>query len=77
MKLLRRQQAADYLSERGLRTSKITMARQAMTGEGAKYTLIGRTAYYTQEWLDELLESQLKPHTHAYAHMNDLGGGNE
>lgn len=77
MKLLRRQQAADYLSERGLRTSKITMARQAMTGEGAKYTLIGRTAYYTQEWLDEWLESQLKPHTHAYAHMNDLGGGNE
>ena len=71
MKLLRRQQAADYLSERGLRTSKITMARQAMTGEGAKYTLIGRTAYYTQEWLDEWLESQIKPHTHAYAHMNE------
>ena len=73
MKLLRRQQAAEYLSERGLRTSKITLARQAMTGEGAQYTLIGRTAYYKPEWLDEWLETQIKPHTHAYAHMTDKG----
>ena len=76
-KLLTRKQASEYLTSLGLRSSKMTMARQAMTGEGAKYTLIGRTAYYTQEWLDEWLESQIKPHTHAYAHMNDLGGDDE
>ena len=47
----------------------MTLARLAMTGEGPSYALIGRTAYYQQEWLDEWLESQLKPQTHSYAHM--------
>ena len=45
------------------------LARHAMSGTGAKYTIIGRTAYYTEEWLDEWLKSQLKPDTHAFAHM--------
>jgi len=64
-KLLTRNQAAEYLKSLGLRSSRMTLARQAMTGEGAKYVLIGRTAYYQQEWLDEWLESQLKPQAHS------------
>ena len=63
-KLLTRNQAAEYLKSLGLRSSKMTLARQAMSGEGAKYVLIGRTSYYTKEWLDEWLESQMKPQTH-------------
>jgi hypothetical protein len=69
MKLLRREEAAQYLKSKGLRASNIMLARHAMSGTGAKYTIIGRTAYYTEEWLDEWLKSQLKPDTHAFAHM--------
>lgn len=69
MKLLTREQSATYLKQCGLRASKMTLARLAMTGEGPSYALIGRTAYYQQEWLDEWLKSQLKPQTHSYAHM--------
>ena len=67
--LLNRKQAADYLMSIGLKISKQTMAIQAMQGTGPKYALIGHTAYYKQEWLDEWLESQLKPNAHAFAHM--------
>ena len=44
MKLLRREEAAQYLKAKGLRASKIMLARHAMSGTGAKYTIIGRTA---------------------------------
>ena len=67
--LLNRKQAADYLTSLGLKISKQTMAIQAMRGTGAKYALIGHTAYYKREWLDEWLESRLKPNAHAFAHM--------
>ena len=67
--LLNRKQAADYLTSLGLKISKQTMAIQAMRGTGAKYALIGHTAYYKQEWLDEWLDDQLKPNAHSFAHM--------
>ena len=69
MKLLTREQSATYLKDCGLRASRMTLARLAMSGEGPRYTLIGRTAYYKKEWLDEWLESQLKPNAHSFAHM--------
>ena len=69
MKLLRREEAAQYLKSKRLRASKIMLARHAMFGKGVKYTIIGRTAYCTEEWLDEWLKSQLKPDTHAFAYM--------
>lgn len=72
-RLLRREEAAQYLTEQGLRTSKVTLARQAMIGAGAKYTLIGKTAYYTKEWLDEWIESKLKPHNHTLFHKSQNG----
>ena len=52
MKLLTREQSATYLKDCGLRASRMTLARLAMSGEGPRYALIGRTAYYQQEWLD-------------------------
>ena len=67
--LINRKQAADYLKSLGIRSSKVTLARLAMTGDGPKYTLIGRTAYYKPEWLDEWLGSQITPHSHSLAHM--------
>ena len=73
MKLLTREQSATYFKQCGLRASKMTLARLAMTGEGPRYVLIGRTAYYQQEWLDEWLKGQIKPQTHSYAHMVQRG----
>lgn len=73
MKLLTREQSATYLKGCGLRASRMTLARLAMSGEGPRYALIGRTAYYQQEWLDEWLESQLKPNAHSFAHMQKEG----
>ena len=67
--LFTRKKAAHYLGTQGLRSSQSSLARLAMTGEGPKYTLIGRTAYYKPEWLDEWLESQITPHSHSLAHM--------
>ena len=69
MKLLTREQSATYLKDCGLRVSRMTLARLAMSGEGPRYALIGRTAYYQQEWLDEWLESQLQPNAHSYMHL--------
>jgi len=69
IELLTRIDAADYLRERGVRSSHTTLARLAMGGKGPKYTLIGRKAYYKPEWLDEWLESQITPHSHSLAHM--------
>ena len=69
IELLSRKDAAIYLQDRGVRSSHTTLARLAMGGEGPKYTLIGRTAYYKPEWLDEWLESQITPHSHSLAHM--------
>ena len=69
MTILKRHEAALYLRSKGLRSSKITLAKLAMTGEGPKYALIRGTAYYKPEWLDQWLDSQLKPQTHSFAHM--------
>ena len=73
--LLNRKKSASYLNDKGVRSSSITLARLAMTGDGPKYTLIGRTAYYKPEWLDEWLESQITPHSHSLAHMLSKNGG--
>ena len=69
MKLLTREQSATYLKDCGLRASRMTLARLAMSGEGPRYTLIGRTAYYQQEWLDEWLENILEPNAHSFMHL--------
>lgn len=74
-RLLNRKEAAEYLNGLGLPSSPTTLARQAMTGSGAKYTLINRRAFYKPEWLDEWVAEQITPHKHSSAHMNDYKGG--
>ncbi len=61
--LLTREEAAEYLRSIGFKTSKVTLAKMAMYNNGPKYAIIRKSSYYTQEWLDEWLESQLKPQT--------------
>ena len=74
--LLTRRKAAQYLEAQGIRSSRSTLARAAMGGDGPQYVLIGRTAYYKTEWLDQWLEAQLVPHSHSLAHaMAKMGRG--
>ena len=65
--LLTRKNAAEYLSQKGIRSSNASLARAAMGGDGPQYVLIGRTAYYKTEWLDQWLEAQMLPHSHSLA----------
>lgn len=67
--LYNRDDAARYLSQIGLRVSKVTLARMAMEGSGPPYSLIRGGAYYTRDALDQWLDKQLKPKTHSFAHM--------
>lgn len=69
IQLLTRKNAAAYLKTKGIRSSQATLARLAMGGNGPQYALIGRTAYYKPEWLDEWLEGQMSPNSHSLAHM--------
>ena len=74
---LTRKSAAEYLSKKGIRSSNASLARAAMGGDGPQYVLIGRTAYYKSEWLDQWLEAQMVPHSHSLAHaMAKMGRGN-
>ena len=72
--LLTRKKAAQYLEAQGIRSSRSTLARAAMEGDGPQYALIGRTAYYKIEWLDQWLEAKLSPHSHSLAHMTAKAG---
>ena len=68
--LLTRRKAAQYLEAQGIRSSRSTLARAAMGGDGPQYVLIGRTAYYKTEWL----EAQMLPHSHSLAHAMAKSG---
>ena len=57
--LLRRNEAAEYLSEKGLRISAITLARMAVEGSGPPFALIRHTSYYTPDSLDDWLQKQV------------------
>jgi hypothetical protein len=74
--LLKRDEAAAYLQDAGLRMSRTSLARYAMGGDWPQYTLIGFTAYYKPEWLDQWLEGQMEPHSNSLAHvMAKVGEG--
>ena len=49
---LTRQEAADYLSERGLQIAKNTLQKYATTGGGPEYCIFGNRALYTPESLN-------------------------
>ena len=65
-KLLTRRETANYLIGVGISSSHSTLARLAIKGIGPKYTIIGGRAYYTTEWIDDWVESQLIPHQGSY-----------
>ena len=73
--LLRRNDAAKYLSEKGLRISAITLARMAVEGSGLPYALIRHTSYYTPKSLDDWLQQQVQLRPHSFAHMQERNEG--
>ena len=72
---LKRNDAANYLTEAGIASSKTSLARMAMNGEGPKYIILRQKAYYKPEWLDEWL-SKFQPSPSAIEHMARMGGEN-
>jgi hypothetical protein len=58
---LTRQEAASYLSERGLSVSKNTLQKFATTGGGPAYCIFGNRSLYTAEALDFWAEARLSP----------------
>ena len=75
--LLRRNDAAKYLSKKGLRISAITLARMAVEGSGPPYALIRQTSYYTTESLDHWLQKQVQLRSYSFAHMQERNGGSD
>lgn len=56
---LERTAAAEYLTARGLRTSKNTLQKWATTGGGPPYRRFGLRAVYTRADLDAWAEAKL------------------
>ena len=71
-RFLKRTDAVKYLVQAGVASSKSTLARMAMLGEGPEYVLIGKRAYYKPEWLDAWLEKP-QPSSSALDHMTREG----
>ena len=72
MPYLTRLKAAEHLNANGVAASRSSLARMAMTGDGPKYVIIRRRAYYRTEWLDAWLE-QSDPSASALVHMGNKG----
>lgn len=58
---LTRQEAASYLSGRGLLVSKNTLQKFATTGGGPEYSIFGNRSLYTPDSLDAWAEARLTP----------------
>jgi hypothetical protein len=56
---LTRQEAASYLSGRGLPVTKNTLQKFATVGGGPEYSIFGNRALYLQETLDAWAEERL------------------
>jgi hypothetical protein len=56
---LTRQEAASYLSRRGLLVTKNTLQKFATVGGGPEYSIFGNRALYTAESLDAWAEARL------------------
>jgi hypothetical protein len=56
---LTRQEAASYLSERGLLVTKNTLQKLATIGGGPAYSIFGNRALYTAEGLESWAEARL------------------
>lgn len=58
-KFLERAEAAEYLTERGLRITKGTLGKLATVGGGPAYQRFGHRAVYTAESLDAWAAAKL------------------
>ena len=56
---LSREEAAQYLSDRGLRVAKTTLQKFATTGGGPEYRRFGKRAVYLGDDLDAWAERKL------------------
>jgi hypothetical protein len=56
---LTRQEAAHYLSQRGLLVTKNTLQKFATTGGGPEYAIFGNRALYSPESLDNWAKAKL------------------
>lgn len=56
---LERSQAADYLTQKGLRITKNTLGKMATTGGGPVYQRFGLRAVYTRQNLDAWADAKL------------------
>lgn len=56
---LNREEAADYLTSQGLRTSKTTLQKWATTGGGPIYRRFGKQAVYLAADLDAWAQAKL------------------
>ena len=60
MKYLTRPEQAQYLTDKGLPTTKNTLQKMATTGGGPRYALWGNKAVSTPDWLDEYIDTKLR-----------------
>ena len=58
-KFLSREEAAQYLTERGLRTARGTLQKWVTTGGGPSYRRYGKRAVYTVDDLDAWANAKL------------------
>ena len=56
---LRTEQAAVYLTERGLKRSPKTLAKERVIGGGPEFSYMGHTPVYAPEKLDEHIKDRL------------------
>lgn len=59
--LLRRSEAAEYLTTRGVKRTTATLAKLACIGGGPRFRVARRVPYYSIPDLDEWLESLFSP----------------
>lgn len=64
-KFLTRPDAAAYLTECGIPTSKNTLQKWATTGGGPAYQILGNRALYTIPGLDEWVDGKLSAPRHS------------
>jgi hypothetical protein len=70
-KYLKRPEAADYLTERGLPITKGTLQKMATTGGGPPYQIFGNVAVYTPAGLDAWADAKLRAPKHSTSEDRD------
>lgn len=67
---LTRLESADYLTKRGLKTSKNTLQKYATVGGGPDYEIFGNLALYRPARLDAWAEGKLKSPRRSTSEIN-------